>query len=433
MCGIWGIFPDDTKGFFESDMEGFERAMILTSVRGSHSTGIALVANAKERPKIVKTLGGPAFLLNTDAWTKIAEFAVKKAKIAFGHGRYATKGEITEKNAHPFVHEHITLVHNGTIHFGLTEHAKEVDTDVDSHALCVAIAKKGLIPALEDVSGAYALIVHDAKEGCIYVVRNEDRPLHRVKVFGKTYIMSAYDATKYLAGLQGNTNAQVEYFPKHLIFKYDIAKADWTSDDTLVKAMEKKSLYHQTPWAGTTHYSIGGKSHTGKARSGISESTYYCPLELLCTKFEEVPNSKQWRYIFSDDAGIEYSALSSSKQPERVGNLCKIDKHTKITDRSTGEIVRFVKFRELKWDEETQEDKTQKAIDEVNSETVTTFNRHILSKRRWLELIARNDCAICDGPIMSGEAENTIKMHTEGLICGECIRQGKHFAYGFGQ
>lgn len=448
MCGIWGVFPNDTKGFFNADSGAIEQAMILTSLRGSHSTGIAMVGEANAKPRVVKTLGGPSFILNSDAWEKIMDFTVKKAKIVFGHGRYATKGAITTKNAHPFTHEHISLVHNGTIHFGLKDQHDELDTEVDSHALCAAIAKKGLVPALSEVFGAYALIVHDAKEGCIYVVRNEDRPLHRVLMYDKHIILSEYEACKYLAARMNVPHAKVEVFPKHVIFKYDIATAKWSSDETLRELMEKKlAPITQAPWGsstGTQHSKSGG-SNTGKwgagnKATGITESAIYCDLELLCTKIEPVKDTKQFRYYLYDDGGLEYQALSATNREDRVGTIARSQKHLKMLDRMSGVITRFVKFRELQWADDVKAlpapEDTEESTEPVSEEAqlvYKTYNNYLLSKENWLKYVAKEDCAICGGPILEGECENTILTPSKTLICGDCIHKGRHYKFGFGQ
>ena len=439
MCGIWGLFPNDNKGFYNADTTVMENSMILTSIRGAHSTGLAMVGDAKAKPRTWKTVGGPAFLLNSDAWDKIATFAVQKAKVMFGHGRYATKGAINAKNAHPFTHEHITLVHNGTIHFGLKEVHDEHEIEVDSHALCASIAQKGLVPALESIYGAYALIVHDAKEGCVYIVRNDERPLHRLVLTDKHILLSEYEACKYLAAKMGVTNPKIEVYPKHVIFKYDIPTATWSTDDSLLKLMEKKysPTTTTTPWTGattTTYSKGGGRGTSGSKLTGIHETTFYCNLDLLCTKIEPVETTKQYRYFMYDDAGLEYHALSAHHYKERIGEIARILKHTKIVDRSSGEVTRFVKFRDIDWNSSKSTELTVVKMDpEPNPEIVQTYNNYLLKWDQWRAYINKEDCAVCGGPILEKEAENTIVTQSKTLICGDCIAQGKHYMYGYGQ
>jgi hypothetical protein len=440
MCGIWGIFPTDTKGFFLGDETAISEAMILTSLRGAHSTGIAMVGDPLMKPKVAKTIGGAAFLINTDAWAKIMDFTVKKANAVFGHGRYATKGAITTKNAHPFTHEHITLVHNGTINYGLKDEHDKLETEVDSHALCAAIAANGLVPTLDKIWGAFALIVHDSIEGCIYVVRNEDRPLHRMVFSDKHVILSEYEACKYFAARCGVKNANIEVFPKYLIFKYDIKTATWTTDDTLVKEKEKKFAPINQPWNNTGGSKIGGHN-TGKWQDGtkgrVKESTFYCDLELLCTKIEPLHGSKQFKYFLNDDAGMEYQALSATHREDVLGELASIKKHVKMVDRTTGLVTRFVKFRELVWahDPPANESVNLPAVieDETDDKVYRTYNNYLLSKKQWMDYVKKEDCSICQGPILEAEAENTIITCNKTCICGDCIHKGRHYAFGFGQ
>lgn len=430
MCGIWGIFPTDDKGLYVQDTQLMENVMILTSMRGAHSTGVALVGDPKTKPKVAKTIGGPAFLTNTDAWEKITEFALKKARLVFGHGRYATKGAINTKNAHPFVHDHITLVHNGTINYGLADQHKTLETEVDSHALCAAIAEKGLVPALEGIYGAYALIVHDAKEGCVYIVRNEDRPLHRIVTHDKHVLLSEYEACKYMAYKMGLTNPVIEVFPKHLIFKYDIATATWTTDDTLVKLMEKK--YQPTSYTPWKSYAGSGGHSKWEKPAKQHEATVYSSIDLMLTRIEAIEGTKQYKYFLYDDAGLEYVALSAHNYPERVGEIAKIQKHVKMENRVTGEITRFVRFRELDW-QLTPEPEEKKEPENPKPEAVQTYNNYILKYDQWLSYLKKEDCAVCGGPIHEHEAENTILTPSKTLICGDCIHQGKHYAFGYGQ
>lgn len=103
---------------------------------------------------------------------------LKKYWAVFGHGRFPTIGETSIKNAHPFEHRHITLMHNGTIknHEKLNEKYKK-DFAVDSELICWMVSEIGIKETIKEIDGAYALIYFDSKEDAVNIVRNYERPL----------------------------------------------------------------------------------------------------------------------------------------------------------------------------------------------------------------------------------------------------------------
>lgn len=395
--------------------------MIVTALRGDDSTGIAMVSEPKGRPKVFKSVGDPYYVLNNDAWSKIEEFMDKKAKAVFGHGRSATKGSITVKNAHPFTHKHITLVHNGTINYGLEDEHKEGDTDVDSHALCVAIANKGLVSALEGLYGAYAIIVHDANEGKIHIVRNDERPLNRLILPNKHLIMSESEALRFICNrnnLIGTAVPKVEYFQKHVIYTYDIEDASWTTDNSLVEATVKK----YTPPATTTGQ-IWGTSGTGgyNLSGGKGNVDIYSSLDLLCTEVEDARNGS-YKYKFIDNFKAEYHAFTTKYEPEREGEMCRVRSYKRISIGTTYE--RFVKWREIDWD-------VNKTLNQ--DEVLTSHNGIRLTQAAFNAITKKEDCTLCQGPVLTNECSKTIITSTGTLICKDCIRDGRHHAFGFGQ
>lgn len=96
----------------------------------------------------------------------------KKHRVLVGHNRAATRGVISDDNAHPFHIGNTTLVHNGTLSYvkGMSKYA------VDSEALTDAFDSEG-ITALGDVYGAFAIVAHNMETGMVTVARNSERPL----------------------------------------------------------------------------------------------------------------------------------------------------------------------------------------------------------------------------------------------------------------
>jgi hypothetical protein len=410
------MFPDNVQfGLSKYDVDIVEQAMVLTALRGNDSTGIAMVHSANNKPRVFKSVGDPYHLLHSQEWDKVSEFIGSKTKAIFGHGRAATKGSVNTKNAHPFTHEHITLVHNGTIHYGLTEH-HDKDVEVDSHALCVAIAKEGLVKALDGIVGAYALIVHDSKEGVIHVVRNTERPLHRVVLAAKQIIMSEAAALDYLLARNnlGYAKPVVEYFKPELIYTYDLTTGKWSSNDELEKLTKKYS-----PPATTSTYQPTGK---GSVKSSGTDVYVTGGIEMMCVAIEESKtNAKVFHYKFVDDLNIEYVAMSSSgEEKHRLGQMARSLVYKKLTEGRYS--FNFVKFRDLEWIPDEPEDKE-----------ITTVNNKKVQLSKFKELCKKQDCSICQGPVYSNEAKKTWLTEGDSFICGNCVEEGKHHAYGYGQ
>lgn len=197
MCGIWGVFSRNKLGLFPKDIQIAKTMMILTQLRGADSTGVACATLKPNSPaRVIKGIGGPNFLTQQGkAWDDFEEIVSTQGKALFGHGRAATVGAIRVKNAHPFKEKGLTFVHNGTIRKGL-ELTDEVE--VDSHALCISIEKQGIVKALEDIDGAWAFFLHDAKDNSILFGRNTERPLFFFERGDMIYFMSSKESLQFV-------------------------------------------------------------------------------------------------------------------------------------------------------------------------------------------------------------------------------------------
>lgn len=178
MCGIVGIAKiGSTSPLDEKDRSVFLQLLSVGLVRGEHGTGVAKV-NKKGKFATIK-MAGPAHNLMVSKefhafWEKVK---AENTHILIGHNRLATRGEKTAAHAHPFTHDDIVMVHNGTLDSTSTiEDFK--DYAVDSEALAVAISKSGLKKALAQTSGAYAIVYFDSKNKTLNFIRNSQRPMH---------------------------------------------------------------------------------------------------------------------------------------------------------------------------------------------------------------------------------------------------------------
>lgn len=194
MCGLVGMIktPGSLKFNTRSETSSncgdiMEHLLILGAFRGPYSTGMFCVNEDGEISTFKRALHASDFV-QQNLYRKLS-FGFHSSKFIVGHNRFATQGNISDSNAHPFQHKHITLVHNGHIHnwktiLNSTPH--DGDVSVDSEAICIAIAELGAKEVLEQIQGDFCFIYHDAKNDTLNFVRNKDRPLFLLQLKNNT-------------------------------------------------------------------------------------------------------------------------------------------------------------------------------------------------------------------------------------------------------
>jgi hypothetical protein len=151
----------------------FNNLLILDSVRGTDSTGVAVIPRNGE-VRVTKQIGDPFQLMDTKAYTR-AFTGLHRSLI--GHNRFATVGGVSRKTAHPFEFDTLVGVHNGTLNTKYRlEDANQFQ--VDSENLYHHIDKKGLTDALHYLGGAWALVWWDKVAETMNFLRNKERPLY---------------------------------------------------------------------------------------------------------------------------------------------------------------------------------------------------------------------------------------------------------------
>lgn len=238
MCGIVGTAGK--VGFKEEKV--FRTLLILDSLRGEHSTGVAAVGKSTE-VTVAKVVGDPFALLET----KQSEAIFKQPnRILIGHNRYATTGKINRRNAHPFEFDTIVGVHNGTLtnKYALTDQNL---FDVDSEALYHNIEKHGLEEAIGKTKGAWALVWWDKKKESVNVLRNAERTLFFVWSEDKQTLFWASEMWMLSVALSRNEIKfdKIESFEvdKHYEFCFDF-KTDKLEEPVITKIQGKKEDFY---------------------------------------------------------------------------------------------------------------------------------------------------------------------------------------------
>lgn len=170
MCGLVGAVGD-LAPFKHRD--AVEMMLKLDVLRGEHSTGVATVDKTGEIA-VNKKLGNPYELFDSRRYK--AAVSRYDLWVMMGHNRYATKGKINSKNAHPFRFNNVVGAHNGTLR-DVTNLKEHKAFEVDSEALMYNVELDGVEQVLPKLRGAYALTIYDDRDEAFYLARNDERPL----------------------------------------------------------------------------------------------------------------------------------------------------------------------------------------------------------------------------------------------------------------
>lgn len=155
------------------DEKIFTELLFADVVRGRHATGVATVKGQCRQVHVHKrALPSPLYLELGSTAEHLRSFI--NNTVVLGHNRHATKGNSSDpEGAHPFQHDHITLVHNGS----LTTHASLTTENftVDSEAICKAIAVDGIEVVAPKLRGAFALVWINSEDNTLNFLRNGER------------------------------------------------------------------------------------------------------------------------------------------------------------------------------------------------------------------------------------------------------------------
>lgn len=416
MCGIFAILNKCVGGFIQKDLEVLDQMGVVTALRGMHSTGLFFVGKEdQEKPKIIKTLGPYHNLMWEKPYKAFSAGLLATGMAVVGHGRHATVGKITKANAHPFVHGHITLVHNGTIRSGLDK----PDTDgveVDSHQLAIEIEKIGVVEALNKIDGAFAIIYHDSKTGNIHIIRNHERPLHYIETALDIRIMSEAEALKYISSRNNYHHAIIQQFEPKVLYTYSPKERRMEKGETVTKVPVyapyeyKKTVYPvPAPLPKEEHgtkswdkYENGEEVDFQLLRFSMKDGMY----TYTCRDDEET------EFFFKTNTKIEAPMCSWGS-----GIICSV-----VYDTVAKTTKYQIKTKTIKW--------SQPGV--LAPDAVMTVSGKQLPKENWRHLCKNELCNACNEVVSEDNPQDTfVYSTTEGdkLVCPSCVQVFKDSGY----
>lgn len=212
MCGLVGIIARNIGGFTHKQLDLFETMLTFDTVRGKDSTGVML-ARSSGSADVLKVAEQPYFLFRSKNWDQWKSKAYQTGRVMAGHNRAATRGTINNANAHPFVEDHIIMMHNGTLNHGWESLAPGVKMEVDSNAIAWALAHDTPENVIPKIDGAFALLWYNMETEEFHAVRNSERPLHLITTDDFYFLASeAWMATIpcMRAGIKINNTVAIE-------------------------------------------------------------------------------------------------------------------------------------------------------------------------------------------------------------------------------
>jgi predicted glutamine amidotransferase len=239
MCGIVGFVANSPATDTHRRTNFLMQGLHCDALRGTGGTGIAIVDTDARVEVFKKALAGPDFLQ-----TMVSDLATNKmgvTKIAIGHNRAATIGNIKDKNCHPFHYigektgREIVMVHNGTLngYYNLVDNGFR--HDVDSAYAAKALADSEDIQAtLKKIKGWFVLIWWDGREKTFNIARNDNRDIYFIRgKDGSMYYGSEHKMVDWLIdrnGIELPKNSLYSYPREHEWLSWKFSKDGFLSD-----------------------------------------------------------------------------------------------------------------------------------------------------------------------------------------------------------
>lgn len=414
MCGLVGV-----AGYIsQKEEQVFRRLLEIDTIRGPHSTGV-LSVDAQGNADVVKAVGTPWNLYELKTFDEAMKGSLC---VLMGHNRWATKGKINRRNAHPFEHDHIIGAHNGTLrNQGLLINSK--DFEVDSDNIFHSISKVGVDETIKKTCGAFALTWYDSASESMNFVRNDERPLWLCESEdGRTLFWASerwmVEVTLQLAGIKFKQPfepkpGELYNYPVELAF---IPKA---FKDITVRNLElHKYPVYQGGYNVTQFQKAKDKEAQDKAKKGVTAADLISQgdFEFFVSALKTSQYSTQ-QYVscmaVQDDCDIELRLYTTDQDLIKLMmNSCKLFKG-KVRGFTTvgGDTYCTLDPRSIvELDKEAEVEEEEFAI---------IYGAEIVSEDEY-EIAVSCGCGNCKTIPTIEESVDLVWLDQSNFICGDC-------------
>lgn len=432
MCGLIGLASNqDWRG--AGDRRSFMRdGLVMSSLRGSHSTGIALVPKdpSKDDAIIYKRAIHPFDFVDTKSFEKHLN-RIDDYRYILGHTRWATIGKINQETAHPFHYDGVYMIHNGTL-VDWRQLVPDQKFVSDSEALCYMLAEWGPEETFGKVQGAFAVVWSD-REGRLHLIRNDERTLSFATIKDEDTVVFASEVgmLKWCAarsGLPIDTIYSLD--PGHLLTLMPEGKlADWHYQKIKL-AKKPVARIQQVGFMGDTTATTGtvdaGSVHRMMANL---RSRYPAGKTIRFTISECVQKSKKGKEVglvrgYSEDG--DWTVVESVEGVQ----LEKIDKDYVYTGKVhayifQGNLPSLIVNKIRKTADEDPWLQEQEAMDaeekaDAKDDMILGPSGKLVTEAEWLRL-TRYGCSFCSMHLDVEDAEDVHWTSQDQPLCTRCL------------
>lgn len=448
MCGIVAIIARNKTGFYAQQADIFEEMLYASGLRGMDSTGVFSVSQ-KNQITIAKQAANPGIFIQTDSFKKFKSDMVSKGRIIVGHNRAATSGDITSKNAHPFMDRQIVLVHNGNIS---NAKALNKEVEVDSQSIITALADAATpIEGINKLFGAWAIVWYNREKKKLYFSRNKERPLY--KLIAKDFIYLASEEKmldwilernfefpeEEIKEVEPNVLYELTLNPYKIIEtsiekRSPIALPSATASDVYFEpAMNEESITHIKDIVATNLRDADAQTELGRARAkAAAEKLFMDPQERVLSFMKMYPEGS--KVLF---------------KPDRLIPLGQNQKQWEIQGRAWlpgSDVIPAFYVTDAKEDKEEYIDPIMPLVGTASTvqrrdkdikmslRNVHLPNTHFLTlnnvwfgAEEWAEVCNRNSCDLCAKDLnINMPAETVVVRENPGVYtctCADCVTQ----------